>query len=232
MSAASFKAFQERARLRVSEIGRTLKPAKGRTTYNRPGQQPVRVAIIPRRNPHDHAAATVPVDPARVMALDLSTAKCGLAWGRAGEKPEGTLQMVTPRELDKGPEAAMLRSIAEALAAEAVARRCGQAVLSEFYASKNMIAFRANSSLRGAVMAALQSRGIPCAAIPEITARKAAGVDLSKPGDNEEPKGYMKRRAHAFLETKDLGHLAEDEGDAAILLMGCKAIIDGEKEAR
>lgn len=225
MTQEQYDALRKKA-TKVRDLDANWRVAVARTTVNRPKDRlpkhspAVNVAFIPFK-PTGHE---VSVDPKRIFAMDLSTAKCGIAWGTAGQKPEGTLQMVTPKELAKGSEGAKLAGIAEALGDKAIEHACGLAILSEFYNTKNMLAIRANSSLRGAVMAALARRGIPCLAVPEITARKAAGVDLSKPADQEEPKGYMKRRARAFLILKGLDHLEEDEGDAAILLMGCNSI--------
>jgi len=205
-------------RARLRKIDR-LQPAKGRTVVYGPNRKAVSIAFVPKINPADGARHSVKVDPNRVMAVDLSTAKSGLAWGKPGHKPEGTLCFMEPGTRDEQTEGERLHSMAYTIAREAVAKGCGLIIFGEFYAARMMLAFRANSALRGALMAEAARWGLEARPIAEITARKAAGVDISRPKDDE-GKGYMKARARKRLEELDLGYLQEDEGDAALLLFG------------
>lgn len=159
----------------------------------------------------------------RVAALDLSKKKTGIAWGEVGAKPLGTAVVLGDPKL---PEGAMLYKLATDVARVVLENQCGFVIFSEFYASKNMQTVRTNAAVRGAVMAILGSKGIEAMPIPEITARKAAGVDISKRKPHEPKNGWMKERAKAFLTEIGLGHLSEDEGDAAVLLLGGHAVIE------
>lgn len=157
-----------------------------------------------------------------VMALDLSMAKTGLAWGVPGMLPDGTLTLKLPKELKDAPEGERIAWMSSAIVQVTKKNLCNAVIFSEFYNASFMIAFRANVSLRGSVMALLVEHGIEARGVAEVTARKAAGVDISKRHEDEKD-GFMKARAKETLKTFGLGHLAEDEGDAAILLLGATA---------
>lgn len=217
LSPAEFTAL----RARIQKKPAPLRPAKARITINRPGARMASVIIVPKKDAHADAHHTFKPVPGRVMALDLSMAKTGLAWGRPGEKPEATVCIMGNPSMHPGEtEGDRIASMAQAIAWHCASRQACLVVFSEFYSAKNMLSFRANVSLRGAVMAELSCYGLDAVPIPEITARKAAGVDIRK-RRADEAKGYMKERAHARLAELGLGYLQEDEGDAAILLMGC-----------
>lgn len=158
-----------------------------------------------------------------VATLDLSKKKTGIAWGEVGSKPKGTALVKGEESVSEG-EALYL--MARAIYKVIKEQECGFVIFSEFYASKNMQTVRANASVRGAVMCFLAERGIEALPVAEITARKAAGVDISKRKPEEPKNGWMKGRARAFLEAEGLGHLGEDEGDAAILLMGAGSMVE------
>jgi hypothetical protein len=162
----------------------------------------------------------------RVMCLDLSTTKTGMAWGQVGQKPEGTMCLVTPAALKKAGEGERLNATAKEIVFHVKRLNCGFVIFSEFYAARMMLAFRANAALRGAVMAYLAAEGIEALPVAEITARKAAGVDITRRKDTDPAKGYMKARAATRLAELGLGHLQEDEGDAAILLLGATAVVE------
>jgi hypothetical protein len=226
MSPAEFEALRARGLQVISATKptRRVEPAKARTavTRNAAFVPTTRIICIPKADPRDEAMHTIKAIAGRVMAVDISTAKCGLAWGRPGEKPEGTLCYGAGDNADI-PEGRRLYSMAKAVAWEAASKQVCLVIFSEFYASRMMLAFRANSALRGAIMAELARRNIDALPVAEITARKAAGVDISRPKNM--PKGYMKARARARLEELGLGYLQEDEGDAALLLLGSKDLV-------
>lgn len=159
----------------------------------------------------------------RVAALDLSKKKTGIAWGEVGAKPIGTALVMGDQKL---PEGAMLYKLATEIAKVVIENQCGFVIFSEFYASKNMQTVRTNAAVRGAVMAILGSKGIEAIPVAEISARKAAGVDITKRKEHEPKNGWMKDRVKAFLTDVGLGQLGEDEGDAAVLLMGAWAVIE------
>ena len=157
----------------------------------------------------------------RILAMDISTKNIGLAWGMAGQIPEGMCSYPKPRDVT---EAQHLRAIADTMAWEAQHHACGFAIFAEFYAARNMLAFRANSSMRGAIMAALSRIGVEALPVAEITCRKAAGVNIKK-RQADEDKGYMKDRVRAFIHSKGMDYPGEDEADAAVLLLGAHAVI-------
>lgn len=189
--------------------GSTIRMAKARTTVNRS-----KAPELPRyiKGPF----RTLREGP--VMAADLSMKKTGLAVGEVGKRPKwcGTLTGITSKKASEGER---LLAMAEGLVAEAELKGCKTVIFSEFYNSKFMLSFRASAGLRGAVLAALSAAGIEALGLAEITARKAVGVPTCK-RSRQEPKGYMKLRARVVLQKLGLNHLNEDEGDAAILLMG------------
>lgn len=211
-----------RARAQAAPARPALRVAKASLTRNRPpAPLGTSTIVIPKADPIDNAQHTTKAVPGRVMALDLSMKKTGLAWGEPGKLPLGSLTLCagSVEVTANSTEAKNLHSMSKAIAWEAASKKCALAIFSEWYSAKNMLAFRANVSLRGAVMAALARYGIPCVGVAEITARKAAGVDVRKRRADED-KGYMKERAYARLNELGLGYLQEDEGDAAILLLG------------
>lgn len=230
MSEAEFEAFRAKAKVMLTEAtrpGAAVKVAKARTAVTRPGQMlATATAYIPVK-PEASARHSMAVDASRVCCVDPSVSKSGVAWGKPGEKPEGSMVFIEPGSHKSAPECERVAGMAASIVFQALTQKCGLIVFSEFYSTKFMLSARINMSLRGALMAEAWRHGLRCIGVPEITARKNAGVDLSRPGDNEEPKGYMKRRARAFLESVNLGHLQEDQGDAAILLMGCKGLFNG-----
>jgi len=236
MGQAEFEALRARGLQVISTTGPAtrVQPAKGRTTVKRPAtQHPAapagavdRAYWIKEWVPEDHALHACKLDPTKVLALDLSMAKTGIAWGKPGEHPEGTATvMSSPRDRKDRTEAQNLMNSAYTVAWWALNKGCGFVVFSEFYNSRTMLAFRANVALRGAVMAELARFGIPSKGVPEISARKHAKVDLSKRREGEPKQGWMKLRARARLEELGLGYLQEDEGDAAILLIGSKEML-------
>ncbi len=186
-----------RAKMKAQAPRPSLQISKARLTVNREPQAFVGAnrIIVPKADPMDEAQHTIKADPTRTMAMDLSMAKTGLAWGKMGSVPDGTLCLGGGPKLAKEPEGVRLYSMARAIAWEAVSKKCGMAVFSEFYSSKFMMSLRASASLRGAVMSELARCGIPCYAVAENSARKAAGVDVTKRREGES-KTYMKDRAH------------------------------------
>lgn len=224
LSPAEFEDLRARG-LRIisaTKPGAAVRPAKARTTVNRGIRpDPARTIYIPKADPGADAQHSIKAISGLIMAVDISTAKCGVAWGRPGELPIGTLCYMGG-DTDE-PEGRRLYAMAKAVAWHAASKRVCLVIFSEFYASRMMLSFRANSALRGAIMAELARYGIDALPIAEITARKAAGVDISRPKDA--PKGYMKDRARKRLVELGLGHLQEDEGDAALLLIGSKDLV-------
>lgn len=219
LSAAEFAAVRARAQAKPAPARPALKVAKASLTRNRPAPPlGASTIVIPKPDPRADALHTIKAVPGRVMALDLSMKKTGIAWGTPGFLPLGSLTLCAGSD-GSYTEAEHLHGMSKSIAWQAASKHCGLAIFSEWYSAKNMLAFRANVSLRGAVMAALARYGIPCVGVAEITARKAAGVNVKAKRDDEE-KGYMKERAYQRLNELGLGHLQEDEGDAAILLLG------------
>lgn len=163
-----------------------------------------------------------------VACLDLSMAKTGVAWGRPGSAPAGTALVKLSGAAKKGGEGARLLAMAEGVAAEVKRAGAGRVFFAEFFSSKFMLSFRASAALRGAVMSKLAESGVEAVAVAEISARKAAGVDVSGRRPDEQD-GYMKARAKERLEALGLGGLSEDEGDAAILLLGASAYLPAEE---
>ena len=148
-------------------------------------------------------------------------AKTGLAWGEPGEMPTG---WSTIKGQKQGSEGARILTMAGTITVTAQRLGVTTVVFGEFYRAVNDISFRANCSLRGALLADMAAHGIQCLGMAEISARKGAGVDVRKRLETEKP-GYMKKRVKAFLTGCGLNKLDEDEGDAAILLMGaCHAL--------
>jgi hypothetical protein len=208
MSAAEFSAIRARHGLRI--IGRAPKSAAPLAPARKKASPAKRTA----------AAPTGRIQPGtRVMALDLSLSKTGMAWGQLGEKPEGTWTVTEDAATKKLPEAERLRWHTAQILSVIKSAECEAVIFNEFYNAKFMLAFRTNASLRGAVMASLAGLGIPVYPVAEITARKAAGVDTSKRREGERD-GFMKGRAKARLLELGLLGLKEDEGDAALLLLG------------
>lgn len=159
----------------------------------------------------------------RVLALDISTEAIGMAWGEAGKLPERTA--CWNKRLGQS-EIWNLHNASEYVNAIALTEKIGIVIFSEFYFSPSMISFRAQCSMRGAVMAALyRENRIEALPVAEITARKAAGVDISKCKPTEIKKGYMKRRVADLLKQHGL-NLDEDEADAAILLLGANSVLE------
>ncbi len=202
-----------------SKRGSGIKVAKARTLVGK------RDLLSKAWNSATRKSDEIEKPHARTMALDLSVRKIGAAWGVPGQLPEGTRLILPP--IGEECEALQLSGLAEAVRESVQSLGCEVVIFSEFYSPQGALSFRANCSLRGAVMTALASVGIIPRPIAEISARKAAGVDVSKKKDDEK-KGYMKVRARARLEELGLGHLGEDQGDAAILLLGAKDLIEKE----
>lgn len=222
MTQAEYDALRKKA-TGVRDLDQSWRVAKARNLVERQptASKSVSTAYVPTAP----QGTPLAVNPNKVLAVDPAMAKSGMAWGRPGEKPEGAIIYRASGTQAKDFEGHRLHRMASAIVAEAINQGCGLIVFSEFYSTKFMLSARANISLRGALMAEAARHGLNAVGLPEITARKVAGVDLSKPKDGEEPKGYMKRRARARLEQLDLGHLGEDDGDAAILLLGSKHLV-------
>ncbi len=159
----------------------------------------------------------------KVLCLDLSMKCIGMAWGTVGQKPEGTCSYPKGRDVT---EARHLLACAKTVVWEAQHHNCGFVIFSEFYASTNMKTLRGLMSLRGAVMAALAEIGIEALPVAEITARKAAGVDITKRKPEDGPKlGWMKRRVEKFFQEQGMDWPGDDEADAAVLLIGANSVI-------
>lgn len=153
-----------------------------------------------------------------ILAVDLSMAKTGLAWGLPGERPVG---WSTIKGQKQGSEGARILTMAGTITMTAQRLQVNTVVFGEFYRAVNDLSFRASCGLRGALLADLAGHGIQALGIHETKARKGAGVDVRKKQDGEK-KGYMKKRVKSFLTAYGLGKLQEDEGDAAVLLMGAR----------
>jgi hypothetical protein len=228
VSPSEFEALRARGLKAVAFQRRAPAIAVPRARTAVPRKIPAENAVyIHKSDPSDTAQHSIKATPGKVMAADLSMAKTGLAWGKPGELPEGTVCLCGHKDAQN--EGERLLGMAKAVAWWAASKNCGVVIFSEFYSAKNMLAFRANVALRGAVMAELTRHGIQAIPVPEITARKAAGVDVRKRQDYE-TKGYMKTRVAARLEALGMGALQEDEGDATIVLLGAKAVIDTSEQ--
>lgn len=219
MGQAEFEALRKRG-LKLAEI----RVAPARTAVKR--RQPASPMASTLQVPAEAPTHTFKPEPRRIMVADISMAKTGLAWGKAGELPLATLCLFAGKRDETETEASRVSTMAESIAWHAASKKCCLILVPEFYNTRNLLAFRANCSLRGAVMLAAHRWGLTVLPINEITCRKAAGVDLSRPKGQPLPKGYMKDRARTRLEQLGLGHLQEDEGDAALMLIGCKDIVE------
>ncbi len=172
-----------------------------------------------------------------VLCLDISTKQTGWAVGTAGQAPRLTGIIHYPNILS---EARRFAYLSDAITAVAKANDCGFVIFSEFYHTPNPEAARANLGLRGAMMADFSRLGIEPLPIAEITARKAAGVDIGKklwPEEEDAQKNVkkkkrdMKYRVAFALKRLGLSYATDDEGDAAVLLLGALSVIEiGEKK--
>lgn len=224
LTEAEFEALRNRGKAVRSIKSTVFKVAPARTAVKRktPAGNMATLIQVPAVQPE----TTFKPEPRRIMVADISMAKTGLAWGKAGELPLATLCLMAGKKDDTETEAYRVSAMAESIAWHAASKGCCLILIPEFYNTRNLLAFRANCSLRGAVMLAANRWGLTVFPINEITCRKAAGVDLSRPKGQPLPKGYMKDRARTRLEQLGLGHLQEDEGDAALMLIGCKDIVE------
>jgi hypothetical protein len=173
-----------------------------------------------------------------VLCLDISTKQTGWAVGTAGQAPRLTGVIHYP---DNISEARRFAHLSDSITAVAKVNGCGFVIFSEFYHTPNPEAARANLGLRGAMMADFSRLGIEPLPIAEITARKAAGVDVGMklwPEEEDAQKKVkkkkrdMKFRVAFALKQLGLSYATDDEADAAILLLGALAVVEiGEKKA-
>lgn len=210
LSAEEFKVLQ--AQLEAS-VQPTIRVSRARITLNRKKF----------KAPKEKLLAPALDAGQRMACLDLSMKKTGIAWGDPGRKVRGST-VVHSSAGKKDSEGSKLMAMAQGIMDVLEEQHINRVFYSEFYSAKNMLSFRANVSLRGTLLAMMEQVGIQALGVPEISARKAAGVDISGKKEGDKP-GYMKLRVRARLVALGLGQLGEDDGDAAILLLGAGAYL-------